>query len=441
MTTAVRVVVAGAGPAGMAAASVAAENRCRVLLLDENPAPGGQLWRGYKTNAVRKSPHAGEFARWMSRLDASGAELWAETSIVDCPAPSTLRAERGGSSRDVSWDRLIIATGARERFLPFPGWTLPGVTGAGGLQALVKSGLPIAGKRVVVAGSGPLLLAIAAGLKREGAQIEGIFEQAPWSRLIQFGAALAAHPAKLIEGAQYRRRLLGVPYKAGWWVKSALSEGRLRQVVVTNGRKQREIACDFLACGFHLVPNLQLAQLLGCRIERGYVAVNAVQETSCRNVYCVGEPTGIGGLDKALVEGEIAGLAAAGQLGKAAQFLPLRQKLRRFADRLDQAFAPRAELRNLAAAETVVCRCEDVTREDLERCAGGRAARLHTRCGMGPCQGRICGPATEFLFGWTVAGARPPLYPARVTTLAADASGAFAPPDQAAQIAGECANS
>ncbi|MGB6690830.1 MAG: FAD/NAD(P)-binding oxidoreductase, partial [Terracidiphilus sp.] len=361
MSAAVRVVVAGAGPAGMAAAAVAAEHGFQVTLLDENPAPGGQIWRGYRVDGARKSPHAREFARWMRRLEASGAELWYESSIVDCPATNALRVERRGCGHDVIWDRLIVATGARERFLPFPGWTLPRVTGAGGLQALVKNGLPIAGRRVVVAGSGPLLLAIAAGLKRAGAEIAGVFEQAPWSRLIQFGATLAAHPDKLIEGAQYRWQLRGTPYNAGWWVKSALGKGRLQAVAVTDGRKQREIPCDFLACGFHLVPNLELPQLLGCRIVQGYVSVNAVQETSLGSVYCAGEPTGIGGLDKALVEGEIAGLAAAGHLGKAAQLLPLRQKLRRFAELLDQAFAPRAELRNLAAAETIVCRCEDVT--------------------------------------------------------------------------------
>jgi D-hydroxyproline dehydrogenase subunit alpha len=279
-----------------------------------------------------------------------------------------------------------------------------------------------------------LLLAIAAGLKRAGAEIGGIFEQAPWTRLIQFGATLAVHPAKLAEGAQYRWHLRGVPYRAGWWVKSALGEGRVQGVMVTDGRTQREVPCDFLACGFHLVPNLDLAQLLGCRIERGYVGVNAVQETSIRSVYCAGEPTGIGGLQKSLVEGEIAGLAAAGHLGKAAQLLPLRQKLRQFAEQLDRTFALRAELRGLATAGTIVCRCEDVTRAELERCASGRAARLHTRCGMGPCQGRTCGPATEFLFGWTVASARPPLYPARVATLAANASGAPAGSDHAATI-------
>jgi len=414
-----RVVVVGAGPAGMAAAAVAAERGCAVTLLDENNAAGGQLWRGADAEAPAKSAHGSEFAYWCKRLEASGAETRTGSTVVDSPSPRVLRVEREGRWRDVRFDRLILATGARERFLPFPGWTLPGVMGVGGLQALVKTGLPIEGKRVVVAGSGPLLLAVAAAMARAGARIECIFEQTPWLRLLRFGASLAGHPRKLVEGARHRLQTMRARYQAGWWVKRALGEGRLQSVVVSNGRTEREIACDYLACGFHLVPNLELAQLLGCKIEGGYVAVGRAQHTSVEAVYCAGEPTGIGGLDKALVEGQVAGLAAADREAEALRLVAQQQKQRRFARQLNAAFALRAELRALAEPGTIVCRCEDVPRAVLEPCATGRTARLHTRCGMGPCQGRVCGPATEFLFGWSVAGVRPPLYPARISTLAA----------------------
>jgi NADPH-dependent 2,4-dienoyl-CoA reductase/sulfur reductase-like enzyme len=418
MTTPFRVIVVGAGPGGMAAAAVAAECGSQVTLLDENPAPGGQIWRGYNAASAPSSPHSGEFARWSARLKASGAEILPDAAAVDSPGSNVLRVEHGGSWQDVAWDRLIVATGARERFLPFPGWTLPGVTGVGGLQAMVKGGLPIAGKRIVVAGSGPLLLAVAAGLNSAGARIEAIFEQATWFRLALFGSTLIAHPAKLIEGAVYRSKTRSVPYKPGWWVKRALGQSRLESIVATDGVVDREIACDYLACAYHLAPNLELAQLLGCRIDAGYVTVNAVQQTSVSGVFCAGEPTGIGGLDKALLEGEIAALAASGYLGKAAQLLPTRQKLFHFAQQLDAAFAPRKELREMATPDTIVCRCEDVTRAELEGSVTGRAAKLHTRCGMGPCQGRICGPATQFLFGWSAASIRPPIYPARIATVA-----------------------
>jgi NADPH-dependent 2,4-dienoyl-CoA reductase/sulfur reductase-like enzyme len=181
------------------------------------------------------------------------------------------------------------------------------------------------------------------------------------------------------------------------------------------------VACDWLACGFHLAPNLELPRLLGCRVVEGYVAVDLLQQSSVPGVACVGELTGIGGVEKSLVEGQIAGWAAAGRDAEARALKPRLLKQRRFASRLDRAFALRPELRALAAAETLVCRCEDVNYAALEGCASWREAKLHTRCGMGACQGRVCGAAAEFLFGWEYSGLRPPVYPARVSTLAAEA--------------------
>jgi NADPH-dependent 2,4-dienoyl-CoA reductase/sulfur reductase-like enzyme len=191
----------------------------------------------------------------------------------------------------------------------------------------------------------------------------------------------------------------------------------LKSVTVSIGGKTREIACDYLGCGFHLVPNLELPRLLGCDVEAGFVRVDATQQSSVKDVYCVGELTGVGGLEKALVEGEIAGFAVAGR--SATHLLPRRDRQVRFAQRLEVAFASRDELRALAAVETIVCRCEDVRRGALEKMRDGRDARLHTRCGMGPCQGRICGPATAFLFGWDSESVRPPITPARIETIAA----------------------
>src|SRR5579863_308800 len=411
------VLVVGAGPAGIAAACAAAESGARVGVVDDNPGPGGQIWRGLSEHAP--TPQA---AAWRARLQGAGVTLLSGATVISQPARGMVVAETWNRTLELEFDKLILATGARERFLPFPGWTLPGVLGAGGLQAMVKSGLPIAGKRVVIAGSGPLLLAVASSLHRAGAEIEAIVEQASRSRLARFGLSLAAQPGKLLEGARYRWQTRGVPYRTGSWVTRALGRDWIEAVVVTDGRTSREIACDYLACGFHLVPNLELAELLGCRIEGGHVQVNAVQETSVHNVFCVGEPTGIGGLDKAILEGRIAGLAAAGRLNEAARLLPQRERCMHYTRRLDAAFALRPELRSLANANTIVCRCEDVTHGELSEQPSGRAAKLHTRCGMGPCQARICGPATEFLFGWSAARVRPPLFPARIATLASHAA-------------------
>jgi D-hydroxyproline dehydrogenase subunit alpha len=407
------VLVVGAGPAGMSAAVAAAEGGCRVRIIDDNASAGGQIWRGFKPSADDGPTRFASLTRRLERV-----EVMAGTRVVAAPAHGVLRVESDAGCSDVRFDELILATGARERFLPFPGWTLPGVLGAGGLQAMVKAGLPIAGKRVVLAGSGPLLLAVAANLAAQGARVVGIFEQAPLGRLMRFGVSLAAHPWKIAEGAQYRVVLGSTAYRLNSWITRANGSGRLQSVTVSVAGKMREIGCDYVGCGFHLVPNLELPRLLGCAVEDGYVRVDAAQLSSVPNIYCVGEPTGVGGLDKALVEGEIAGLAAAGR--SAVHLFSQRDKQLRFARRLDAAFAPRAELRALALPETIVCRCEDVRHSALEPMRSGREAKLHTRCGMGACQGRICGPATSFLFGWDSESVRPPLSPARTGTLAAE---------------------
>ncbi len=418
MTASFDVVVVGAGPGGMAAAAVAAEAGLRVCLLDDNAAPGGQIWRGFRASTARKHQHGSSFLKWAARLERAECEVWQGWQALDQPAPGLLRLEREGDRRDVGFGKLIVATGARERFLPFPGWTLPGVMGAGGLQALVKAGLDARGKRVVLAGTGPLLLAVGAGLAGAGAQVAGIYEQAPLARLAGFGLSLLGQPAKLMEGARYRLRTLRTPYRTGSWVIRAEGRGRVERVTVTDGRKQWAVECDWLGCGFNLVPNLELPRLLGCRIAAGFVVVDRMHRSSVPGVACVGELTGIGGLEKSLVEGQIAGWVAAGCRAEAQALEQERRRLEQFAARLERAFALRPELRALATAETLVCRCEDVHRAALEGCANWREAKLHTRCGMGACQGRVCGAATEFLFGWDNASARPPVFPASASTLA-----------------------
>jgi NADPH-dependent 2,4-dienoyl-CoA reductase/sulfur reductase-like enzyme len=415
------VVVVGAGPGGIAAATVAAEAGRRVCLIDNNATPGGQIWRGFRAETARNYPHGRGFLDWTARLERAGCTVRPGWQVIDRPAPGLLRLERNSEGCDLGFGRLVLATGARERFLPFPGWTLPGVIGAGGLQALIKGGLDPQGKRVVVAGSGPLLLAVAAASSDAGARIMGIYEQAPLGRLAGFGLTLLGQPGKLVEGALYRLRTLRAAYRTSSWVLRAEGQGRVERVVLTDGHKQWVADCDWLACGFHLVPNLELPRLLGCRIAGGWVDVDECQQSSVQGVACVGELTGIGGLEKALLEGQIAGWAAVGREAECRALAPQRKRLQRFAQRLDRAFALRPELRALAAPETVVCRCEDVAHAELEGRASWREAKLHTRCGMGPCQGRVCGAAADFLFGWENAGARPPVFPASCSTLAAEA--------------------
>jgi NADPH-dependent 2,4-dienoyl-CoA reductase/sulfur reductase-like enzyme len=420
MSYAFDIVVVGAGPAGMAAAAAAAGAGCRVAVLDENPQVGGQIWRA----SIGSGAHVdGVKASAVARFEASGAMLFSGRQVVDADAAGTVNAWVNSTQtlETFGFKRLIIATGARERLLPFPGWTLPGVFGAGGLQALVRGGYDVRGKRVAVAGTGPLLLAVAAHLKQDGAEIVLIAEQAPLRRLVSFGASLLLHPAKLMQGMSLRVSLMGVPYRTGSWPVAVEGDAAVSAVRFSNGARTWSERCDLLACGFHLVANTELAMLLGCEVNDGFVAVDRDQQTSVANVYCAGEPMGIAGVDAAVVQGEIAGMAASGQAHAAVHLHGKRDAQIAFGRAMDRAFALREELLTLAGPETIVCRCEDVRFADVKRHAdlnkGWIDAKLQTRCGMGACQGRICGPALNALFGWRNTSVRSPIFPIPIAAL------------------------
>ena len=411
------VVVVGGGPAGIAAACAAAEQGKRVAIVDDNFRAGGQIWRGEQTQTEHGNSNSPSY--WLGRLQASPSiTQFFACSIFDGPVVGILHAEQQGECIELGYEHLILATGARERLLPFPGWTLPNVMGAGALQAMVKSGLPIRDKRVVVAGSGPLLLAVAAYLRQHEANVIGIYEQATWRSMARFAAGVAASSAKRIQGLQYGWKTLGIPFRAGCWPVAAHGETKVRSATISNGAAQWELACDYLACGFHLVPNTEFASLLGCRIEEGAVAVDSLQRTSVDSVFCAGEPTGIGGLELSLLEGQIAGRASAGDLAGAQALAHQRGKMLRFANLLASTFALRSELRHLSQPDTIVCRCEDVPYGPISQHTSWRSAKLHTRCGMGPCQGRICGAALEFLKGWNADSVKPPIFPVQMASLA-----------------------
>lgn len=421
------IAVVGAGPAGMAAACTAAESGRRVVVIDDSPSLGGQIWRGEQSR--RSVPKA---QRWIERFRRGGATLLDRTSVIAVPHRGTLLAERdGASSLELRYQRLILATGARELFLPFPGWTLPGVVGAGGLQSLAKNGWPVAGKRVVIAGSGPLLFAVSNALRDFRATVVCIAEQAHLRQVLGFGTGLWRRPAKLWQGMQMALRTLGVPYRCGSWpirVESAKAEteaarhpsnanGVLR-VTLTDAERTWVEECDYLACGFGLVPNVELPLAAGCKLDQaGFVSADAFQQSTAADVYCAGEPTGIGGVDCALVEGQIAGYAAAGATARAQALFEQRAGWHRFRSSLAAGFALREQLKSLATDETLLCRCEDVMLSQVRCYASWREAKLQTRCGMGPCQGRVCGAAAKVLLGWGMQSVRPPLLPARVQSL------------------------
>jgi NADPH-dependent 2,4-dienoyl-CoA reductase/sulfur reductase-like enzyme len=259
-------------------------------------------------------------------------------------------------------------------------------------------------------------LPAAASLSRAGAKVALVAEQASLASLARFGTALLAHPRKLVEAARYRGGFFPAPYRAGTWIAEALGRERLEAVVVTDGRARFVVACDLAAVGYGLVPNTELLRLLGCETRRNAVLAGASQETSVPGVFAAGEPCGVAGLEVAIAEGEIAGLSASGRSDTAdtesGRLSSARARGRKLAGAIERAFRPREELAAVLRPDTIVCRCEDVRLSALAGASCAREAKLATRAGMGPCQGRVCGPALEFLFGWDSDTVRPPVKPA-----------------------------
>ena len=407
------ILIVGGGAAGMSAAlSASAKDGLNITIVDDNPKLGGQIWR-----AELGKTRSTDARDLIDAVDKGQIKVINNAQVFAANNSNCLLISIPAGSMAFNFKKLIIATGARERFLPFPGWTLPDVFGAGGLQALVKGGLTVKDKRIVVAGTGPLLLAVAEYLRSKGATIVAIAEQASSGNIRRFARRLWQTPSKLAQAAALRAKLIGVPYLTDCWVTSAVGTDRVKAVNITYKGKARTLQCDYLACGYHLVPNIELASILGCDIENGFIAVDEFQQTSRENIYCAGEPTGIGGVEAALVEGKVAGFAASGEPAIARGFFRERDASGGFADKLNETFALRRELKTLADDETIVCRCEDVEYARLTNFSTFRDAKLQTRCGMGPCQGRICGPATQFLFGWEPPGVRPPIFPVKIEDL------------------------
>ncbi len=412
--------IIGAGPAGMAAALAAAPSGMHIVLVDDNPAPGGQIWRdgpGVHLPAPARR-HRDALGRHANiTLLCSTRVIGLGDQGADDEAPPLI-LEDSGRGWTQHCRQLLLCTGARELLVPFPGWTLPGVTGAGALQALIKAGLEVRGQRIVIAGTGPLLLAAAASARKAGAHVLRVAEHTPWRALLGFTAQLPRWPAKLLQVPALVHRQL----RAGTHVLEATGGGHVEAVRLARADQHEEtLACDRLACGFGLVPNTHLGQMLGCGTDAlGGLQVDTQMQTSVRGVYAAGECTGFGGSERALVQGAIAGHTVAGNMAAAEALKPELTRWQSFADALHRSFPVRSEvLAGLAQDDTLVCRCEDVPHGQLKARTGWIDAKLHTRCGMGACQGRICGAAAQVLYGWTPQPARHLLSPARIATLAA----------------------
>ncbi|MET8963277.1 NAD(P)/FAD-dependent oxidoreductase [Streptomyces sp. NPDC004074] len=439
--------VIGAGPAGLAASIAAAARGVRVTLVDAAPAAGGQFYRqpAAALGARRAQALHHQWGTWTRLREGLDRHLAAGrvTHLTDHHVWTVERAGSGltvhalsgpGQEKPVAVhaDAVLLATGGYERVLPFPGWTLPGVLTAGGAQAMLKGTLVVPGRRAVVAGTGPLLLPVAAGLAAAGVAVAALVESAGPGDFARHAGALAAQPGKAVEGALYAARLLrhGVRILPRHTVLEAHGDGRLEAVTVaaldSGGRPRpgtaRRIPCDTLAVGHGMLPHTELADTLGCRIDGvAGVAVDDEQRTDVPGVWAAGEATGIGGAALALAEGHIAGRSIAARLCGTApdpqeweRAARGRAALRKFSTALDGVYAPPAHWAEQVDDDTVVCRCEEVragtVRESVDRLGAGdlRTVKLLTRAGMGWCQGRICAPGVAGVAGCAQKATRTP---------------------------------
>ncbi|WP_036768032.1 FAD-dependent oxidoreductase [Photorhabdus australis] len=408
------VLVVGAGPAGLASAQAAVQGQQTVILLDDNPRAGGQIWRQGPFHTL--PPIA---KHYLSVLSEDTLTYLPSCKVIAVDNQCVIAAT-ANQYRIIHYQRIILCTGAKEKLLPFPGWTLPGVTSAGGLQALIKNGLPMTNERVVIAGSGPLLLAVAETVNKAGGNIVGIIEQVPLHRLLLFGLRLTHWPEKL------RQAITLMPLK-NYFKNSRVLDvetsiaGKLTGVYISNKGRKQKLSCTRLACGFGLRPNTELAQLFGCLLdEQGNIQVDAWQQTTIPGVYAAGECTGIGGSELALCEGFMAGFTASGEYALAEKWQQERIKWRRFAAAITQTFKLNEEITQSLPPDTLICRCEDVRLKELEAFQDWNRAKMTTRCGMGACQGKICSAILHDIKHWAIPSPRIPLSPVSLETLAAE---------------------
>jgi NADPH-dependent 2,4-dienoyl-CoA reductase/sulfur reductase-like enzyme len=395
--------VLGAGPAGLAAAVTAQRAGARVTVIDSNARPGGQYWR-------HRDGHAPPgLARYSDvPLDLrSGHTIWHVERGDDA---FTVHTDRGA----IRAHRLVVATGAYDRQVPFPGWTLPGVYTAGGAQALLKGHGVVVGQRVVVAGTGPFLLPVAAGLAEAGALVR-VFEAGSPLGFARHPAAVARNPGKLGEGAGYLWALRTVPFRTRHAVVAAHGDDRVRSVTVATLDRnwhvlaREEIACDAVAVGYGFTPQLEIPLQLGCDTHLdadGSLVATAddQQRSSVPDVYLAGEVCGAGGAQLSIVEGALAGHHATGTR-PSPRLARRRAALRAFAAAMHRTYPVKAGWQSWLTDDTIVCRCEEVPVHHIRRAVddlgatGPRAVKLLARPGMGLCQGRVCGYATACLAG------------------------------------------
>lgn len=457
MTRAVKIIVVGAGPAGLSAALCAAQAGAQVTLLDGYARPGGQYYiQPPGLPGIRPTRRQHEGLHLWQQVQAAGVEILSGTQVWSLSPDRSLAAAGPQGSVLYQGEAVILAAGAYERVPAFPGWTLPGVITSGAAQAMLSQAVR-PGKRALVCGSGPLQLTTAAKLLQAGVEVCALLEG---GRILPCGLrhlpALWGQWERAREGLESLLILArhGVPSLTGWGLLSVHGQNAVEGARIARldadwrpiPGSEQTLACDTVCVGWGLIPFNALSRMAGARQEwrpelGGEVPMRDAQmQTSLDGIYAAGDGAGIGGYRMALLEGSLAGLAAAARLGYARPDLPaqqasLRARLEReagFQRLYSELFTPGPGIYELADESTLVCRCEGVTLRALRQAVQNGSVRSIneaknlTRAGMGECQGRVCGQQVAHLLaglsGFSLAevglpNPRPPLLPLPIERL------------------------
>ena len=442
-------VVIGGGPAGLAAAALAARAGLSTVLFDENPGVGGQIYRAIASSPVKDREILGEDywvgAELAVEAKASGALIVTGATVWSLDPSRLVGVSIAGKARLIQAGRVIIATGSLERPFPIPGWTLPGVMSAGGAQTALKAQGLVPNGRTVLAGGGPLLWLLAAQILRAGGKIDAILDTTPrvnWLRALGHLPDFVLSPyfskgLKLLREVRARVRVIRVDRL------EAVGDDKLREVVFGAGDAERRMPADLLLLHQGVVPNVNLATAAGVAHawnERQLCFEPVLDEdfnSSVAGIAVAGDGAGIAGGTAAAERGRIAAIAAVRALKPEAavpDLQTIRQKLQREAMGrafLDALNRPAVSFRQ-PQGDTIVCRCEEVTAKQVRDtadlgCEGPNQMKAFLRCGMGACQGRLCGlTVTELIAaqrGTTPAEVgyyrlRPPVKPITLSELA-----------------------
>lgn len=418
-----RVIIVGAGPAGIAAAATLVRHGIRPVLFDEGRFPGGQAYRRI-IDSSRLSAAAllgSEYLKYRRIHDAferTRPQLaYNPESLVWNIYERELHVLHRGRSRAYAFDAVILAPGAVDRVLPVEGWTLPGVVTLGGAQILLKDQATLVGSRIAFCGSSPLLYLAALQARRMGAEIVAVLDTTPFAEKMRATPELLASPRALGRGLGHLAKLhrLGVMVRHGVRVSRCEGKTGVEAVCYRDRTGEHRVACDAVAMSFGLRPETQLAELAGCRLEydpwfRQWLPACDADGRAAEGVYLAGDGATVGGADAAEISGRLAAYALLEDRGLARSAMPRRQlrrrlaRLRRFQHGLAAAFALPCHWLGELPDDTLVCRCEEISagalRHTLQASLGPteiNRLKAFTRCGMGRCQGRFCGPAASEL--------------------------------------------